>query len=270
MTSMTPTVHDLLGLLDELAPFERAESWDNPGLQVGDLSQEITRICVALDPSLESLKGCVREGGQLLLTHHPLIFKSLTSLDVRTYPANVLLEASREGISVVAVHTNLDMARMGINHMLAEELELQDVTILKEMGEKEKWGLGRIGSLPSPVPLSSVLQRLKGILGAERLRLAGDLDKEIRRVAVVGGSGGSMIKHASEKGADLLLTGDVGHHDALEAKALGLAVVDGGHFLTERLGLEKFTAFFRDMLKERRWHVDIIFLEEETDPLYWV
>jgi len=270
MASMTPTVHDLLNLLDELAPFDHAESWDNPGLQVGDPSQGVTRICVALDPSLESLRGCVREGGQLLLTHHPLIFKPLTSLDVRTYPANVLLEAGGEGVSVVAVHTNLDMARMGINHMLAEQLELQGVTILKEMGAEKEWGPGRIGSLPSPVPLSSVLQRLKRMLGAERLRLTGDLAREIRRVAVVGGSGGSLIKDASDKGADLLLTGDVGHHDALEARTLGMAVVDGGHFLTERLGLRKFSAFFHNTLKKRRWDVDIIFLEDETDPLYWV
>lgn len=269
MASMNPTVHDLLKLLDELAPFERAEQWDNPGLQVGDPSQGIAKICVALDPSLESLRDCARKGGQALLTHHPLIFKPLTTLDVRRYPANVLLEAAREGISVIAIHTNLDVARMGINHMLAEQLDLQDIAVLKKMGEKGEWGLGRIGSLPVPIPLSSVLQRLKGILGAERLRLTGDLHKVIRRVAVVGGSGGDLIKDASDRGADLLLTGDVGHHDALEARTLGMAVVDGGHFLTERLGLKKFTAFFQDMLKERRWDVDVFFIEDESDPLYW-
>ena len=267
---MVPTVRVLLDILDELAPFDRAEAWDNPGLQIGDPSQRIARICVALDPSLESLRGCVRHGGQVLLTHHPLIFKPLTSLDVQTYPANVLLEAARSGIAVITAHTNLDMAPKGINHMLAERLGLKDVRILKTMGEKEEWGLGRVGSLPSAASLSDIAGRLKEILGAGRLRLTGDLSKEVRHVAVVGGSGGSLVRDAVEKGADLLITGDVGHHDALEAKTLGLAVIDGGHFLTERHGLKKFTAFLDDILKEQKWDVNIVFLEEESDPLYWV
>jgi GTP cyclohydrolase I len=270
MAAMTPTVHDLLAILDELAPFELAEPWDNPGLQVGDLSQVITRVCVALDPSMESLTGCMRQDGQLLVTHHPLIFKPLTTLDLQSYPASVILEAMKAGVSIVAVHTNLDMARMGINQMLAERLQLQEVSVLREIDEKEGWGLGRIGSLPSSIPFYSFAQEVKGILGADRLRLTGDRGKEIRRVAVVGGSGGSLIKDAFAHGADLLLTGDVGHHHALEAKTLGLAVIDGGHFLTERLGLKKFTAFFQDTMKDRAWDVDIVFLEDEADPLNWV
>jgi len=270
MARMAPTVHDLLDLLDRLAPFDLAESWDNPGLQVGDLSQVITRVCVALDPSVESLRSCSRRTGQLLLTHHPLIFKPLTSLDIRKYPASVLYEAVKTNISIIAVHTNLDMARMGINQMLADQLELREVRVLNEIDADEGWGLGRIGFLPEGVPLSSFVQKAKTILGADQLRVTGDLDKEIRRVAVVGGSGGSLIGNAFDRGADLLLTGDVGHHDALEAKALGLAVIDGGHFLTERLGLKKFTAFFRETMKEQDWDVDIVFLEDEVDPLYWV
>jgi dinuclear metal center YbgI/SA1388 family protein len=270
MATTAPTVHDLLDLLDRLAPFDLAESWDNPGLQVGDLSQVITRICVALDPSVESLRGCSRRAGQLLLTHHPLIFKPLTSLDIRIYPANVVLEAVKADISIIAVHTNLDVARMGINQMLADQLELQEVRVLNEIDAKEGWGLGRIGSLPVGVPLSSFIQKAKTILGTDRLRLTGDPDKEIRQVAVVGGAGGSLIRNAFDKGADLLLTGDVGHHDALEAKTLGLAVIDGGHFLTEQLGLKKFTRFFQETIKEHDWDVDIVFLEDEVDPLYWV
>ena len=266
---MFPTVQNILDVLNEIAPFDSAESWDNPGLQVGDPTQQITRMCVALDPSLESLRECIREEGQLLLTHHPLIFKPLSCLDVHSYPSMVLLEAAKKNISVVAAHTNLDVAPMGINHMLAEHLELQHVMVLKEMGEKEQ-GLGRIGSLPSALPLSLVVQRVKEILGADRLRLSGDLTAKVGRVAVVGGSGGSLVRDALAKGADLLITGDVGHHAALEARTAGLALVDGGHFLTERHGMRKFTAYLGDVLKGRQWNVDIVFLEEETDPLYWV
>jgi len=141
---------------------------------------------------------------------------------------------------------------------------------LNEIDPKEGWGLGRIGSLTEGVPLSSFVQKAKTILGTDRLRLTGDRDKEIRRVAVVGGAGGSLIRNAFDKGADLLLTGDVGHHNALEAKTLGLAVIDGGHFLTEQLGMKKFTTVFQETIKEKNWDVDVVFLEDEVDPLYWV
>jgi len=270
MNAMTPTLHDVLGLLNQLAPLELAESWDNPGLQVGDLSQGISKICVSLDPTLESLRASLKQGAQLLLTHHPLIFKAVNSLDVHSYPADVILEAARGGISIVAVHTNLDMAQMGINDMLAGQLGLREVVVLREIDGRAGCGLGRIGTLPSPVLLSSFVQDVKEILGTDRLRLVGNLEKQIRCVAVVGGSGGSLIKDAFDKGADLLVTGDIGHHEALEARALGLALVDGGHFLTERLGLRKFTEYFEDTLKERDWEVRVTFLKDEIDPMYWM
>lgn len=233
------------------------------------MSQPVGKVCVSLDPTMEAVKTSIRQRAQLLLTHHPLIFKPLTHLDIYSYPASVILEAARENISIVALHTNLDMAERGMNHMLAEELQLCRVGVLKETGERTGSGLGRIGELPSPIPLSSFVDQVKEILGASRLRLVGNPEKPIRRVAVVGGAGGGLVREAFEKHADLLLTGDVGHHHALEARMLGLALVDGGHFLTERVGLRRFTGVFADALKKQGWDVQVAFLQEEEDPMNW-
>lgn len=267
---MMPTLQDVLVLLDQLAPPDLAESWDNPGLQVGDLSQAIDKVCVSLDPTMEAVRTSLKQHAQLLLTHHPLIFKPLSCFGIHSYPANVILEAAGAGISIVAVHTNLDMAAGGMNDILAEELQLREVSVLEETDGKTGCGLGRIGELLSPVLLSSFVEQIKRTLGTGRLRLVGSPEKSIHRVAVVGGAGGGLVREAFQKHADLLLTGDVSHHHALEARMLGLALVDGGHFLTERLGLRRFAGFLQEALKNRGWEVEVVFFKEERDPMNWV
>ncbi len=270
MDKVIPTLQDMLAFLDQVAPTDLAESWDNPGLQVGDLAQRIQRMCVALDPTLDSVRASLEQDSQLLLTHHPLIFSPLSSFDLNTYPANVISEAAKAGLSIVAAHTNLDEAEGGINDMLAESLQLRQVRVLKEFDGRPGCGLGRIGEWPSPVPLTVLIQRLKEILGTSRLKATGDPDRTVRRVAVVGGSGGSLVREAFQKGADLLLTGDIGHHHALKARTLGLALVDGGHFLTERLALKRFTGLLQNGFNAHGWDVRVTFVKEETDPMIWV
>jgi GTP cyclohydrolase I len=267
---MIPTLQDMLAFLNRVAPMELAESWDNPGLQVGDLSQRIQKVCVALDPTVDSVRASLEQNSQLLLTHHPLIFSPLSRFDLSAYPANVVLEAAKAGLSIVAVHTNLDQAEGGISDMLAESLQLDQVSVLKEIDGKTGCGLGRIGVYPSAILLTAFIARIKEILGTSRLKTTGEADRTVRRVAVVGGSGGSLVREAFRKGADLLLTGDVGHHHALEARSLGLALVDGGHFLTERLALKRFAELLQNGFKAHDWDVQVTFLTGETDPMIWM
>ena len=139
---MIPEVKDFLSLLEEIAPIRLAEPWDNPGLQVGSYSQKITKIFLALDPTLKSLRLARKRNAQLMLTHHPLIFEPLFRLDISAFPGNVILEAAKGGISVVTAHTNFDVARGGINDILADILDLRNVEVLKEMAEMDGTGLG--------------------------------------------------------------------------------------------------------------------------------
>lgn len=261
-----PAIKEILTLLDEMAPFSAAEEWDNSGLQVGSLSQEVEKVLVALDPTIKAIRETSARKAQLLLTHHPLIFNPLSRIALESYPGDVVFEAIINGISIVAAHTNLDVARGGINDMLADLLGLRDVEILRERGDQDS-GIGRIGYLPEPVDLSKMTEMVKDVLGVTGIMVMGDRDREITRVAVVGGSGGKMVPIASEMGADLLITGDVRHNDALVADSFGLALIDGGHFNTEKVALNSFAGHFRDRLMERKWDIIVDLYEDEKDPM---
>lgn len=264
---MFPLVKEFLELLEQIAPTRLAEPWDNPGLQVGSYNQEIQKIFLALDPTLKSVRLAKNCGAQLLLTHHPLIFRPLSKLEVDRYPDNVVFEAASSGISVVAAHTNLDVAKGGINDILAEMLGLQRVSVLKEVNGEAGMGLGRLGELTQPAPLPSVVSDIKEILGTEKLKIVGHRTALIRRLAVVGGSGGNLVALASQEGADLLLTGDVSHHNALEAKHLGIALVDGGHFYTERLPFRLFAKPLKDALTSKGWNLTVEVDDDEINPM---
>ena len=264
---MYPLVKDFLELLEQIAPTRLAEPWDNPGLQVGSYNQEIRKVLLALDPTLKSLSMARDCGSQLLLTHHPLIFRPFSKLEVDRYPGNVVFEAANSRISVVTAHTNLDMAKGGINDILADMLGLQRVSVLKEVNGEVGVGLGRVGDLTQPAPLSSVVSHIKKILGAKTLKIVGRGNSLIRRLAVVGGSGGGTVSVAFQKGANLLLTGDISHHHALEAEHLGIALIDGGHFLTESSAFRHFANPLKDAIKSRGWNLTVLVDADAINPM---
>jgi dinuclear metal center YbgI/SA1388 family protein len=265
---MIPTLKDILDVLEALAPCHTAEEWDNPGLQVGDLSQEIRKIFISLDPTLKAIRKAAASSAQLLLTHHPLIFEPISTLNHEHYPGNVISEAFNRGISIVCAHSNLDVARGGINDALAQLFDLRHVEVLEKRDALgiEGAGLGRIGDLPEPVKLSAMAEKVKALLGSDTLKLVNNNTK-IKRVAVVGGSGGAMVSLAAKKGADLLITGDVGHHDALEAENFGLALIDAGHFYTEKAALRLFADRLGDAFTERNLAVKMEVYDDEINPM---
>lgn len=264
---MKPTLKDFLDLLETVAPSLLAESWDNPGLQVGSLSQEISMVFVCLDPTLQAVMSAAEIHAQLMFTHHPLFFTPLSRLEINSFPGEVAAEAIRGGVSIVAAHTNLDMAEGGINHIIADLMGLERVEVLKESENFKDAGLGRIGYLPEPAELSVVTGIVREVLGVPHIRVAGQRDALIHRIAVVGGSGGSLLHLAHEKGADLLLTGDVGHHVALEAISLGTAVMDGGHFHTERAAFMVFANNLERTLRDKGWEIRFHMDRDQTDPV---
>ncbi len=265
---MSVSVADILDLLDEIAPFRLAESWDNCGLQVGSLELRVSKVLMALDPTVRALRMAAKRNAQMLLTHHPLIFTPLARLETDVYPGNVLAEALAENISVAAVHTNLDAACGGVNDVLAGLLHLENVEVLVASGAVPGAGMGRIGDLARPVSLAGMAERLRSVLRTERLLCCGKRAEKIRRVAVVGGSGGDMIGLAAQRGADLLVTGDVRHHHALEAEAAGIVLIDGGHFSTENSAFRHFAERLRSAAEGRRWELSIEVDENERDPVW--
>jgi len=259
---MIPTVGDFLALIERIAPMKLAEPWDNPGLQIGDSGQKIKKIFSSLDPTLDALMAASEINAQVLFTHHPLIFKSLSHIEINTYPGQILARAARGNISVVTAHTNLDVASDGINDILANLMGLQNVEVLQPHPKEPGVGLGRVGDLPEATNLFILANNVKRTLGADHIRLVGQKADPIRRIAVVGGSGGSLISSAARSGADVLITGDVGHHAALEAKTLGIALMDAGHFHTEKTAFNIFCKNLEDFFKKEGWEVGV-----ETDSI---
>jgi putative NIF3 family GTP cyclohydrolase 1 type 2 len=156
--------------------------------------------------------------------------------------------------------------------MLAQLFGLKDVEVLQTLEgfEDEKLGLGRIGNVKEPMSLSAMIELVQSVLGAKGIRVVGSQNRKIKRVALVGGSGGGMVPTASKLGADLLITGDVGHHDALEAHVRGLAVIDGGHFYTEKMALALFANRFKGLLEECGWEVNVATYQDEENPFEYV
>jgi dinuclear metal center YbgI/SA1388 family protein len=263
-----PKLKAILEVLEEIVPSRVAEEWDNPGLQVGHLSQEVEKILIALDPTLKAVRQAFKRNAQLLLAHHNLIFRPLSSVDRQVYPGDVISEALDKRISIVSAHTNLDVVQGGINDILADLFGLQGVEVLDTKTDLgiQGVGLGRVGTLPTPLKLAQMTKKVKGVLGTERVKVVGQKDRRIGRVALVGGAGGSMVSLASKNGADLLVTGDVRHHEALEAESLGLALMDAGHFYTEKAALGPFGDRLGKAFIKRKMKVLVEVYGDEKDP----
>jgi len=338
---MRPTLRDIIGYLQDLAPESFAEEWDNVGLQVGDPAISVSRALVAVDVTQDVLAVALDWQANLIIVHHPLLFRPPRRLDLSTPPGRMLKALISSGIAVYALHTNLDVAPEGISRALADALGLRDIRVLSpspgarlyklavftpeealdkvrnamaEAGagligsyshcsfqtegigtflplegaspyvgqvgslnyEREfrlemllpssrigpvvaamlrahpyeevaydlypmenrdsTTGLGCIGVLPRSISLERFARQVGKSLSSRFLRVQG-LPKNVRTVAVCGGSGRSLLDRAASSGADVFVTGDMGHHDWLYASQLELAVIDAGHYETEYPGM---------------------------------
>lgn len=233
---------ELTSGLESLVPRVLAESWDNCGLMVGDPDTGMTGIILALDYHPAVLAVAIERGCNFIFTHHPLIFSPVKSIDAGRFTGRAIYELVRHGITLFAAHTNLDSVEGGVNDCLAAALGIVPEGALStgpfDAPEKPRIGLGRYGTLDSPVRLCDFVGMVKSRLGVGIVKLVGDPGRTVRRVAVCGGSGGGMIKSAAAVGADVLVTGDLGYHSAQEAERLGMAAIDASHYFTELVALE--------------------------------
>jgi len=366
----TVRVQDLLGLLHGLYPPDLAEEWDNVGLQVGDPAAAVERLMVALDPSTAALTAASEQGAQLLVTHHPLLFKPMRRLTPDDPVGRVIWQAVRSDVAIAAAHTNLDVAADGLNSWLAARLELADAEPLQSLtgqllklvvfvpvdhvetvaealfaggaghvggydqcsfrapgigtfrpgpgtrpfigtaGQRELVdevrletvvpqrrlnrvleklvkahpyeevaydlvplanqlpgvGLGRIGRLKASQTLGGFAERVKKALDCQSVRLVGPPERTVDKVAVCGGSGAGLIQEARRQGADVLITGDVKYHEARLAEELDLALLDAGHFATERLAVGELAARLGTEAAGRGWRMDVLVHDGEHDP----
>lgn len=224
------TVHDIYNYIDAKAPFSTQMDFDNAGLLVGDKNAPVRRVMVALDATGAVAREAARKGCQLIVTHHPLIFHPLKAVVPADPTQGVVAQLIRKNIAVISAHTNLDMAPGGVNDVLINRLGAKVTGILEPM--EEGCGMGRLGELAEPMTPRAFAAHVKKALGAKAVRATLG-DRPVKKIAVCGGAGGDMLDLAVSLGADAYVTADVKHHEFLAAQALGVTLVDGGHFATE-------------------------------------
>ena len=225
---------ELMDYLEKEYPPTAAEEWDNVGLLVGDDSGDTTHVYLALDLTDAALEEAVACGADFILTHHPMIFRGIKKITNRSFTGRRILSLIRHEISYYAMHTNYDI--YGMAEMSARVLELSDLQVLSvTQTEEEPQGFGKVGKLQSPQTLGEFTRHVKEGFELEDVRVYGDLNRKVEKIAVCTGSGKSMLQDVFAAGADVYVTGDIDHHTALDAMADGLAIIDAGHYGTEHL-----------------------------------
>ena len=227
------TVKDIFNHLNKLADVKLAEKWDNVGLMLGSNNNEVSRVLVCLDVTTSVVEEAIANNVNLIVSHHPLIFKPLKNIDYTTdFKSRIIRNLIKNDISVISFHTNLDSATLGLNDYLAKILKLNEIQVLFEHSLDNTAGLGRIGKLSKPLKLSDFITYIKNCFSLETVSAVIGDEKEISTIALLGGSGADFIYTLPE--VDVYLTGDVGYHAALDAIEMKKNIIDVGHF-TENL-----------------------------------
>lgn len=248
--------------MEQLAPRHLAEDWDNVGLQLGEYQQSVSGIMVTLTVTPALVQRAIHEGTKLIVAHHPLIFRPLKKIRTDSPAGRMIADLIKNDIAVYVSHTNLDHAANGLNTWLAEDLGLEAASVLEPWDDTLETGLGRVG-LCDPVTVHELAQRLAQRWHA-RVRFCGNPKTVCKKIAVCGGAGGKLVGKAFASGADVLVTGDVGYHDALDAEQLGLAVIDAGHFATEQIMLKYIAKHLEQELGEDS--IDIVQGRDGDNP----
>lgn len=233
---MSLRVGEILAAIDRRAPFASAAEWDAVGLQIGDPEREVSAVAVAHEITTKIVEGIISAGAELVVAYHPLVFRPLTSLTAMPGAEGRVLALAEGRVAVISAHTNWDAAPGGSSDALAAALEIRDCEgfVSSTTGAEDQIWFGRCGSFDGSVgDLADLAQHRLGV----RPRLSGPLDRVVRRVAVLPGSGGSQVEEAVAAGADAYVTGDVSHHEARRAADAGMVMVDAGHAPTERPGV---------------------------------
>lgn len=255
---------DIINFMENWAPLELAEDWDNSGIQIGREDKDIRKILLALDYDEKVYNLAKEKNIDMIITHHPFIFSKINKITNKDYLGSLIMRTIVQDLVVYSSHTNLDKAEGGVNYKLAEIFKIKNSEVLEETNtiEDEVYGYGQVGDIEE-VSLKEYIGIIKDNLGAPKVTVWGDVERNVNRVALIGGSGASFIKAAKEKNADILITGDIKYHDAQLADQLGITVIDAGHYYTEKVILPRI----EEKILKLDSNLDVI-IYNESSPKY--
>jgi dinuclear metal center YbgI/SA1388 family protein len=263
-------LREVVAALDARYPPALAESWDAVGLVCGDPDEPVGSVVFAVDPTSAVVDEVIETGAGLLVTHHPLLLTPVHGVPADDPKGRLVHRLIRAGAGLFVAHTNADRAAdSGVNDALAAVLGLRDAVPLEPTPDDPRAGLGRVGELAEPTTLRGFAALAAAVLPATvgGVRAAGDPDRVVRRVAVCGGSGGSLTSAAAAAGADVFLTSDLKHHPVADAvESGGPALCDAAHFATEWPWLPVAADLLHRDLSGR---VETTVSRRRTDPWTW-
>ena len=232
-------VSEILSYLTDVAPISWQESYDNCGLLVGDANALVDKVLLTLDVTEKVIDEAIANSFHLVVSHHPLIFKGLKNILVDDTTGRIITKAIKNDIAIAAMHTNIDNSFYGVNRALAEKLGLNDLNILHLNNTETQIGSGMIGEFENEMSEHEFLKLIKEKLNIPSLRHSCLLEKNIKKVAICGGSGSFLINDAKQCKADAYITADLKYHDFFEADN-EILIVDAGHFETEQFTKQLF------------------------------
>lgn len=264
-----PTLRDVVAILERVYDPSWAEPWDAVGLVCGDPDEPVRTVAFAVDPVAAVIDEALERGADLLVTHHPLFLRGVHGVPATTFKGRLVHRLIRGGAALFTAHTNADSADPGVSDALARALDLHELRPLEPRATNPELGIGRVGELAEAEPLSAFAARVAAALPATAggVRVAGDPDRLVQRVAVCGGAGDSLFGAVRSSGADAYVTADLRHHPASEAlEAGGPALVDVAHWASEWPWLDHAAQTLRSTLSAAGTNVETYVSTLVTDP----
>lgn len=258
-------IKEILSVLEAVAPPQLQESYDNAGLIVGDPEATLDGVLFCLDSTEAIVEEAVQKGCNLVVAHHPIVFRGLKRLNGANYVERTVIRAIRAGVSLYAIHTNLDNVHLqGVNSRIAEKLGLMQTRILAPKPGATDIGAGLVGVLPAPVPEMDFLAGLKTAFRAGCVRHTTLLNRPVQQIAVCGGSGSFLLADALRAGADVFVSADFKYHEFFDADKR-ILIADIGHFESEQFTIELLYEIIREKFPNFALHLT----EVSTNPVFY-
>lgn len=233
---------DVIDIIEKHYPVSYALEWDNVGLLAGCAGQKVRKVYVAVDLTDECIEEAAAAHADMIVTHHPLIFSPLHTVTDSDFTGKRIIRLIENHICCYAMHTNYDVLRMA--DLAADRMGLKNCGVLDLCYPDEGKGIGKTGELPQAMTLEDCCKLVKERFNLEHVKVFGDMQSVVRKAAILPGSGKSDIDTAVKKNADVFITGDIGHHEGIDAVAKGISVIDAGHYGIEHIFIEDMKKFF--------------------------
>ena len=264
-------IREITDAIEQYAPLRLQEEWDNAGIQVGDPEADISGILLCTDATEAVVAEAVDRGFNLVIAHHPLIFRGLKKIMGRTPVERTVAMAIKHDVTIYSAHTNMDSAWQGVSFRMADKIGMTEVNFLDDnrvepYGEQDSTsaGCGVIGNI-KPMPAREVLKRVKEAFEVGAIRFAGDADRMVDRVALCGGAGSFLLNKAVQQGAQLYVTADMRYHDFLD-NAQRIVIADIGHYESEHFTKE----IFLEIIQKKNPTFAVAFAEHETNQVNYL